>query len=263
MKQMLFFPLKKTKVLKFVQTTLTTNILNMRILLFVLLIFLLACRSSSEPNDEKAVEVVNPTTSTDSLPSLTKVEVKIPNIDYDSTQWTDIQILDGSISLDLRYATPFNFVKEKMYNCGRCFLRKEVASQIARIHKELQEEGLGLKMFDCYRPRPIQWKLWEKVPDPRYVADPRKGSMHNRGSAVDLTLVDEKGNELDMGTAFDFFGPEAYHNYTGHPTAILENRKKLKGIMEKHGFRPTSTEWWHYSYRRKSYKLADWLWDCR
>ena len=260
---MLFFPLKETKVLKFVQTTLATNILNMRILLFVLLIFLLACQSSPEPNDEKAIEVITSTPSTDSLPLITKVEVKKPNIDYDSTQWTDIHILDGSISLDLRYATPFNFVKEKMYDCGRCFLRKEVASQIARIHKELQEDGLGLKMFDCYRPRPIQWKLWEKVPDPRYVADPRKGSMHNRGSAIDLTIVDEEGNELDMGTAFDFFGPEAYHNYTGHSTAILENRKKLKGIMEKHGFRPTSTEWWHYSYRRKSYELADWLWDCR
>lgn len=182
--------------------------------------------------------------------------------DYDTTQWTEVSRLLPDAVLDLRYATDNNFVDTVMYNCGRCFLRPEVALAIRDIQNELAEQGLGLKFFDCYRPRPIQYKLWEKVPDPRYVADPRKGSMHNRGAAVDLTIVDADGKELDMGTDFDFFGPRAYHNYTELSDTILSNRQLLKNTMEKHQFRPTSTEWWHYSYIPKSYPISDMLWKC-
>lgn len=182
--------------------------------------------------------------------------------DYDMTAWTDVGLVEPGIMLDLKYATTDNFVETKMYDCARCFLRPKVAEQIIAIHRELQGQGLGLKLFDCYRPRPIQWKLWEKVPDPRYVADPRKGSMHNRGSAVDLTIIDGKGNELDMGTPFDFFGKEAYHDYTKHSETINANRALLKGIMEKFDFKSIRTEWWHYSYRKKSYELDDMLWKC-
>ncbi len=182
--------------------------------------------------------------------------------DYDTTQWAEITRLDPTVKLDLRYATENNFVKEKMYDCPRCFLRPDVARAALVIHKELKKKGLGLKMYDCYRPRPIQWKLWNKVPDPRYVADPRKGSMHNRGMAVDLTIVDSLGNELDMGTDFDFFGKEAYHSYAGHSDEVQENRQLLLEMMEDHGFRSTSTEWWHYSYKPKTFPLDDWLWKC-
>ena len=149
-----------------------------------------------------------------------------------------------------------------MYDCGRCFLRPDVARAVVKAHVALQKEGMGFKMYDCYRPRPIQWKLWNKVPDPRYVADPRKGSMHNRGMAVDLTIVDKAGNELDMGTDFDYFGKEAYHRYTGHSEEVTANRKLLLETMESFGFRPTSTEWWHYSYKAKTYEIDDWLWNC-
>jgi D-alanyl-D-alanine dipeptidase len=182
--------------------------------------------------------------------------------DYDTSQWTEVSRLLPDAVLDLRYATDNNFVDTVMYDCGRCFLRPEVALAIRDIQNELAEQGLGLKFFDCYRPRPIQYKLWEKVPDPRYVADPRKGSMHNRGAAVDLTIVDSDGKELDMGTDFDFFGPRAYHNYTELSDTILSNRQLLKNTMEKHQFRPTSTEWWHYSYIPKSYPISDMLWKC-
>lgn len=184
------------------------------------------------------------------------------HFDYDMTKWTDVGLVEPGIMIDLKYATTDNFVETKMYDCGRCFLRPEVATQIIAIHHELQGQALGLKMLDCYRPRPIQWKLWDKVPDPRYVADPRKGSMHNRGSAVDLTIIDSKGNELDMGTPFDFFGKEAYHDYTKHSEKINKNRAILKGIMEKFDFKSIRTEWWHYSYRKKRYELDDMLWKC-
>ncbi len=184
-------------------------------------------------------------------------------IDYDTTQWTEITRLDPTILLDLRYATDNNFVKEKMYECPRCFFRPAVAKALLKAHKTLQKKGYGLKMYDCYRPRPIQWKLWNKVPDPRYVADPRKGSMHNRGMAADLTIVDSKGKELDMGTDFDFFGKEAYHAYTAHPQQVLDNRKLLLNTMAAVGMKFTTTEWWHYSYKPKTFPIADWVWKCK
>lgn len=182
--------------------------------------------------------------------------------DYDTLQWMELSRLAPGVLLDLRYATSDNFVNEKMYECGRCFLRPEVARAIAAIQAGLEARGFGLKMYDCYRPRPVQWKLWEKVPDPRYVADPREGSMHNRGTAVDLTLVDSLGRELDMGTEFDFFGREAWHDYAGHPEEVLRNRKMLLSIMEANRFGSTTTEWWHYSFRPRSFPLGDWMWPC-
>lgn len=186
-----------------------------------------------------------------------------PAPDYDTTAWRDVQDLDPSIVLDLRYATTNNFVEEKMYECGRCFLRPEVAKALVRAHRDLRARGYGgLKMYDCYRPRPVQWALWRKVPDPNYVADPRKGSMHNRGSAADLTIVDRDGQELDMGTGYDYFGVEAHHDYTGHSEQIQAHRDLLKAVMDRQGFRSIRTEWWHYSYRPQSYAIADWVWSC-
>jgi len=181
---------------------------------------------------------------------------------FDTAAWIELQSIEPGILIDLKYATTDNFVKEQLYECGRCFLRADVAYALREVHRELKRSGLGLKMFDCYRPLPIQWKLWNKVPDPRYVADPRKGSMHNRGSAVDLTLVDAKGTELDMGTKFDFFGPEAYHDYTNHSREILDRRILLKETMAKHGFRSIRTEWWHYSYARRNYPVSKMEWPC-
>lgn len=197
--------------------------------------------------------------------SLTEIEpkpVQQSRIDYDTTQWADIALLDSSILIDLKYATTENFVHEKMYDCGRCFLRPEVAKAVVAAHRELQQKGLGLKMLDCYRPRPIQWKLWEKTPDPRYVADPRKGSMHNRGAAVDLTLVDAGGRELEMGTPYDFFGPEAHPAYTNLPDSVLATRQLLRATMLSKGFQPIRSEWWHFSYGKQNYALSDMLWKC-
>jgi D-alanyl-D-alanine dipeptidase len=186
----------------------------------------------------------------------------IPAIDYDTTLWTEVIRLDESILLDLKYASDSNFVGEQMYECGRCFLRPEVARILVKVHQQLKARGLGLKMYDCYRPGPIQWKLWEKVPDRRYVADPRKGSMHNRGTAVDLTIVDSLGQELPMGTPYDFFGPEAYPAYQDLPEEVLANRKLLHQSMNTVGFKSIRTEWWHFSYNGKGYALADMLWKC-
>jgi D-alanyl-D-alanine dipeptidase len=182
--------------------------------------------------------------------------------DYDTSKWSDIGILDSTIILDLKYATTDNFVEEKMYDCGRCFLRKKAAAQLLLIQEDLQQKGYGLKMFDCYRPRPVQWKLWEKVPNPKYVADPKKGSMHNRGAAVDLTIVDNNGNDFEMGTHYDFFGPRAHSTFTSLPDSIMQNRQLLSSTMMKYGFHPIRSEWWHFSWKGENYPLSDMLWEC-
>ncbi len=178
--------------------------------------------------------------------------------------WTDIQKLDSTIRIDIRYATDNNFMKKKIYDCGRCLLRPEVALAIQEAHKKLKIKGLGLKMYDCYRPRPYQQRLWDVMPDDRYVTNPAKGSMHNRGAAVDLTLVRlDSGEELDMGTAYDFFGEKAYQTCTDLPPNVLKNRQLLNQTLESVGFKTIRTEWWHFSYSKKNYPLSDSLWECK
>lgn len=177
------------------------------------------------------------------------------------SDWQELTENEG-YQVDIRYATKNNFTKQKIYDCGRCFLRPEAAQKLDNIRQELEEEyGYGIKLFDCFRPRPYQQKLWDIVPDPDYVTPPQKGSMHSRGLAVDLTLTDQDGRELDMGTPFDFFGKEAHHAYTDLPDQVLKNRALLKNVMEKYGFRAITTEWWHYSLNI-SYPLDNWLWPC-
>ena len=177
-------------------------------------------------------------------------------------QFSELTANNG-VMIDLRYATKNNFTKQKIYDCARCYLRPEAAESVLKVQQELQEKfGYSLKLFDCFRPRSYQQRLWDIVPDADYVTPPSKGSMHSRGLAVDLTLVDEHGNELDMGTPFDFFGEEAHYSYN-HPDAVKRNRWILKSTMEKYGFGGIRTEWWHFSYRKKSYPLDEWIWACK
>lgn len=176
--------------------------------------------------------------------------------------FTDISTLDPTIKLDIRYATTNNFTKSKIYDCPRCLLRPEAAEAIVKANKALKAKGYALKMFDCYRPRPYQQRLWDKVPNPDYVTPPAKGSMHSRGAAVDLTIVDAQGRELEMGTPYDFFGVEAHTDYTKLPAKVLENRALLRTTLEAAGFKGIRTEWWHFSYQKRNYALSDYLWPC-
>jgi D-alanyl-D-alanine dipeptidase len=117
---------------------------------------------------------------------------------------------------------------------------------VAKVAEELRKKKLLLKLWDCYRPLSVQKLFWALVPDPRYVADPRTGSRHNRGTAVDVTLADAEGRELAMPTGFDDFSPRAGHGETDLPAAVLANRRLLTETMQKAGFRPLQSEWWHY-----------------
>jgi zinc D-Ala-D-Ala dipeptidase len=233
----------------------------MRYFLLLLAVLCLRCAQNNDGNTAAAAGISDSTST--QRPDTSALEpVPESEPDYDTTEWAELTRLDPTIGLDLRYATTNNFVKAKMYDCGRCFLRPAVARAVVVAHRKLRQQGLGLKMFDCYRPRPTQWKLWEIVPDPQYVADPREGSMHNRGAAADLTIVDSAGRELNMGTGFDFFGEEAHHDYLALPDSVLQNRKLLRNKMEENGFRHTRTEWWHYSYLPESFPIAGWVWLC-
>ncbi len=186
----------------------------------------------------------------------------IKNRGLDLTKWADVAALDSTIRIDIRYATANNFTKSKIYDCPACYLRPEAAAALVKAQKALKKQGFGFKMFDCYRPRPYQQRLWDKVPNPNYVTPPQKGSMHSRGAAVDLTLVDSNGKELDMGTEYDFFGPEAHTDFLKLPPKVLENRKRLKDALEAVGFAGIRTEWWHFSFKKGKYDLASEVWRC-
>ena len=153
------------------------------------------------------------------------------------------------IALDLRYATPNNFMHQTLYPVARAFLRAPAARALADVEKELAAEGLGVKIFDAYRPYRVTVKMWEPIRNPDFVADPAKGSRHNRGAAVDLTLIDLKsGRELPMPTGFDDFTPRAHQNFSDLPPDVIANRAKLRDVMTRHGFEPLPTEWWHFDY---------------
>lgn len=183
-------------------------------------------------------------------------------IDYDTAVWTELTQLMPGIYLDIRYATPDNFVGKQMYECGRCFLRPETAEAVLSAQELLAPQGYGLMMLDCYRPRPVQQRLWEVMPDKRYVTPPSKGSRHNSGTAIDLTLTDNLGNALDMGTAYDYFGKEAWPSYTDLPEEVLARRRLLTATMKEVGLSGITSEWWHFANYRKRYPLADWEWPC-
>ena len=156
--------------------------------------------------------------------------------------------LDTTITLDIRYATTNNFTGKQVYEEAKFFLRTEPAQKILEVQKELKTLGLGLKIFDGYRPLSVQKKFWEIMPDERYVADPKKGSRHNRGAAVDLTLIDKYGNEIPMPTPYDDFTEKASRDYMNLSSQIIINRKFLEDIMVKYGFTGLPTEWWHFDY---------------
>jgi len=160
--------------------------------------------------------------------------------------FVDITRLDPSIRLDIRYATDNNFTGKAVYPCARCLLRKDVAEKLVRVNQALRERGFGLKVFDCYRPLAVQKKFWEIMPDERYVANPAKGSRHNRGSAVDLTLTDLEGRDRTMPSGYDDFSERAHRNYPNTPEEQRRNSLILEEAMKKEGFIPYPTEWWHF-----------------
>lgn len=169
----------------------------------------------------------------------------------EKNQLVNLHKIVSTIILDLKYNSPNNFTGRKLYNsASTTFLRRDPAAALLAMQQQLKNIGLGLKVFDAYRPYSITKLMWDIIHDERYVANPAFGSGHNRGIAVDLTLVNiQTEKELNMGTAFDNFTDSAHHTFTKNlPSDIIANRTLLKTMMEKFGFKSLETEWWHYSW---------------
>jgi zinc D-Ala-D-Ala dipeptidase len=165
----------------------------------------------------------------------------------DLAQLTDLTQAAPGVVIDLRYMGKEHFFKKAFYPPqARALLLPEVAKKVAAIQKELQAEGLSLKIWDAYRPLSVQREMWAALPDPRYVADPAKGGRHNRAAAVDVTLVDAQGKDLEMPTAHDDFTEKAGAHFNLVSPTAFKNRQRLQAVMVKHGFLIFDSEWWHF-----------------
>lgn len=179
------------------------------------------------------------------------------------TTFVNLKDYSPDFVYDMKYATSDNFLKAQVYDCAECFLRYKTVKAVIKANEAFMKKGYKIKFFDCYRPLDIQKKMWTIVSNPSYVADPKKGSIHNRGGAVDITLIDTDGKELDMGTSFDFFGIEASHNYDKLSKEVKANRKLLRKIMKQNGFNSFDSEWWHYNLKSGlTDKVSNEKWKC-
>ncbi len=235
-----------------------------------LLLFLMisGCRENTVPEKSAVIPEKEPT------PTLDDDSGHIPSKLGPVSEWPDllavpdtafVRLADYSdgFSYDLRYATDNNFLKEKVYDCAECYTRAKTAKALIAANKDFEKHGVRIRFFDCYRPNSVQYKMWAIMPNPQYVANPLKGSIHNKGGAVDITLETLAGEPLDMGTDFDFFGKRAYQDNLDLPQAVLDHRRLLKETMERHGFWSIRTEWWHYNLKAGSNDpVANFKWKC-
>jgi D-alanyl-D-alanine dipeptidase len=205
-------------------------------------------------------------TSAGTAPAPSAATVSRPPVEpgpFRAPDLVELVRLDPTIHLDIRYATPNNFAKRAVYSEARAFLQRPAAEAVVRAHRALAAQGYGIVVFDGYRPWSVTKHFWEIVtPQDRqrgFVANPAKGSKHNRGCAVDLSLyVLATGAEAQMPSTYDEFSDRASPKYRGGPAELLARRELLRAAMEKEGFEVDPGEWWHYNYRDwKSYPILD------
>lgn len=181
--------------------------------------------------------------------------------EFRASDLVELVALDPTLRLDIRYAGTNNFLGTPLYDQARAFLQRPAAEALARVQRSLAREGLGLLVHDGYRPWYVTKMFWDATPPAqhRFVADPATGSRHNRGCAVDLTLVDlGTGRELEMPSAYDEFSERAYPRYTGGSAVARANRDLLRRHMETEGFAVYEFEWWHFDYRDwRSYAIQN------
>jgi zinc D-Ala-D-Ala dipeptidase len=176
--------------------------------------------------------------------------------------FTEVQMDSLNMVNSMAYADTANFMHQKVYPCARCFLRPEVVQALEEANEIAQDKGYKIVVYDCYRPMSIQYKMYEIVKNPEWVARPTKGSNHNRGAAVDLSLANENGDLLDMGGAFDDFSEVSHYSYANISKEAKANRKTLRNIMVRAGFTPYESEWWHFDFKQKRYPASGLVWGC-
>jgi len=164
-----------------------------------------------------------------------------------------------AIVLDIRYATTNNFTKQKIYPLAKAYARKPVAEAVKQAQAELKSMGLGIKIFDAYRPYKATVKFYEVYHDTTYVASPYRGSRHNRGCAIDMTIINlQSGQELKMPTAYDSFQKAAWPSTPVKDPEVKKNRDLIISVMQKQGFKVNSSEWWHFDFKGwKNFEVLD------
>ena len=190
------------------------------------------------------------------ISELRKISLNSPTPQLDSINshlnFVDLKRIDKNFKLDIRYASENNFMRSKFYNLSRAFLNNEAAQNLLNAHRELEKKGYGIVIFDAYRPWHVTKMFWEGTPEAlkHFVADPDKGSVHNRGCAIDIGLYDKKtGENIDMISGYDEFTERAYPNYSGGDKSKRETRDLLISTMERNGFSVYEFEWWHFNYK--------------
>lgn len=215
---------------------------------FIAIIFLLSC--STQLKKERNLKIVS------SVNYYKKQAVLNPNYIL-----LDIKKNIPTVVLDIKYATLNNFSGTAVYKTAKAYARKPVVIALENVQKSLVKQGLGLKIYDAYRPYSVTVKFWDITPADKkdFVASPAKGSRHNRGCAVDVTLINLKtGEELAMPTPYDSFLNMAYADYTNLPNNVLQNRKNLQDAMTHNGFSIFKQEWWHFDFDGwQAYDLMD------
>lgn len=193
------------------------------------------------------------------LKAMTYTEYKKSVAANPQKELIDLEKFVPGLAMDIRYATTNNFTGERIYNIAKAYARRPVAEALKKIQNELKSKGLGIKIFDAYRPYKATVKFYEVYRDTTYVASPYRGSRHNRGCAIDLTLVDlATGEELKMPTAYDSFRKEAWPSTPVADPLVKKNRSLLISVLEKHGFRVNSSEWWHFDFKGwKNFEVMD------
>ena len=170
----------------------------------------------------------------------------------------EITKAEFNVEIALAYATSDNITKRPIYRRADCYLEEKAAERLRKAVRLAKPLGLRFKIFDAYRPSEAQWKLWEAFPDPEFVADPQRGSPHSRGVAIDLTLIDGGGKELDMGTGFDDMRPLSRHANTDVSVEAQRNRFTLMGIMTAADWDFYRNEWWHYQlFNSRDYPVIE------
>lgn len=180
---------------------------------------------------------------------------------FRNSELIEINTLDSTIRLDVRYATTNNFTGRQVYREARAFLQRPAAEAMVRANLELRPMGYGIMVFDGYRPWSVTKKFWKLTPPSKrkFVADPKKGSRHNRGCAVDLTLYDLKtGKAVEMTSEYDEMSERSYPDYTGGTPEQRQRRDLLRSVMEKNGFKVYPYEWWHFDFNGwQSYRIQN------
>lgn len=232
-----------------------------RIFIFILVLFWLVCTGCAAEEDKPQESPPPPFVSYLPLPGEEKPAASTEPDPVPTSTPTPMLLAEPSdyflvnlkeyipnASVQLRYATGDNFTGKIIYDFNEAYLRYGTVKKLAAVQEELETMGLGLKVWDAFRPVSAQYVLWETCPNPVYVANPNTGfSSHSRGNTLDITLVNAKGDELIMPTVFDDFSSLADRNYSDCPPEAAENALLLQNVMEKHGFSGYFGEWWHFS----------------